>query len=283
MTLDHILQCQVCGDPMRENIVGCARCSTIHHKDCFEYNGKCSTFGCAETRFSPVSNLDTLFSRVATGSAGIPQVEIINSPSDHIQNSTASLSTPSLNRTPSLSRTPANQTPLSGYRALTPGANVWGLICLASLFGNLIYNYPLTNTVPHSSRSTPVTQEVRNSAEGKANKDVELQNLIIHARKHTLFLMVQHACQASTEQIIGLPYEPQEPLKDDYLERLNLETLRMGYTVDQVDHVLTCTSKNMDSLRNTKPLSYQQLIDQTLKYLKDHRAKNIPVKEGICN
>ena len=45
--------CQVCGGPIpADNRVYCRRCKTPHHKDCWEFNGLCSTFACGEKRFS---------------------------------------------------------------------------------------------------------------------------------------------------------------------------------------------------------------------------------------
>jgi hypothetical protein len=32
--------------------VNCRRCGTPHHKDCWEFNGQCSTYACGEKRFS---------------------------------------------------------------------------------------------------------------------------------------------------------------------------------------------------------------------------------------
>ncbi len=43
--------CQVCGTPLsRGAVVRCAKCSTPHHRDCWEFNGRCSTFACGETK-----------------------------------------------------------------------------------------------------------------------------------------------------------------------------------------------------------------------------------------
>lgn len=43
--------CQVCGAPLTDDrIVRCARCSTPHHEQCWDYTRKCSTFGCPGTR-----------------------------------------------------------------------------------------------------------------------------------------------------------------------------------------------------------------------------------------
>ncbi len=58
ITEDTVLQiseekplCQVCGEPIEDgvNIVHCSYCKTPHHQDCWEYNGRCSTYGCRST------------------------------------------------------------------------------------------------------------------------------------------------------------------------------------------------------------------------------------------
>ena len=39
--------CQVCGGTLSEGaVVECAKCATAHHKDCWIFNGRCTTFGC---------------------------------------------------------------------------------------------------------------------------------------------------------------------------------------------------------------------------------------------
>lgn len=38
--------CQVCGAPLEGEIVECSKCTTLHHRDCWEFNGRCSTFAC---------------------------------------------------------------------------------------------------------------------------------------------------------------------------------------------------------------------------------------------
>jgi hypothetical protein len=39
--------CKVCGEPIDESeIVICASCNTPHHRDCWEYVGACSIYGC---------------------------------------------------------------------------------------------------------------------------------------------------------------------------------------------------------------------------------------------
>ena len=43
--------CQVCGSKIpSDNRVYCKRCKTPHHKDCWEFNGQCSTYACGEKR-----------------------------------------------------------------------------------------------------------------------------------------------------------------------------------------------------------------------------------------
>ncbi len=41
--------CQVCGVALAQGaVVGCRRCATPHHRDCWDFNGRCSTFACGE-------------------------------------------------------------------------------------------------------------------------------------------------------------------------------------------------------------------------------------------
>jgi len=40
--------CQICGADLEGDLVACARCATRHHRDCWEYTGICSTYGCGE-------------------------------------------------------------------------------------------------------------------------------------------------------------------------------------------------------------------------------------------
>jgi hypothetical protein len=43
--------CQVCGAKIPPDVrVYCRRCRTPHHKDCWEFNGQCSTYACGEKR-----------------------------------------------------------------------------------------------------------------------------------------------------------------------------------------------------------------------------------------
>jgi hypothetical protein len=43
--------CQICGEAIGENPVFCTNCHTPHHRDCWEYYGACSTYGCGQTRY----------------------------------------------------------------------------------------------------------------------------------------------------------------------------------------------------------------------------------------
>jgi hypothetical protein len=45
------VKCRVCGEEIQDNLVYCRRCKTPHHRECWQYNGACSVFGCGETRF----------------------------------------------------------------------------------------------------------------------------------------------------------------------------------------------------------------------------------------
>lgn len=44
-------KCPVCCDDIAEDLVFCGRCKTPHHRECWIYSGKCSTYGCGETQF----------------------------------------------------------------------------------------------------------------------------------------------------------------------------------------------------------------------------------------
>ncbi len=43
--------CQICGESITIDMVFCARCMTPHHRDCWQYYGTCSTYGCDERGF----------------------------------------------------------------------------------------------------------------------------------------------------------------------------------------------------------------------------------------
>lgn len=42
--------CMVCGVAIRDSFVSCKSCGTRHHRDCWDYVGKCSTYGCRSRR-----------------------------------------------------------------------------------------------------------------------------------------------------------------------------------------------------------------------------------------
>jgi len=43
--------CQVCGDGVAVDAVFCRSCKTPHHQDCWEYYGRCSTYGCGQEKY----------------------------------------------------------------------------------------------------------------------------------------------------------------------------------------------------------------------------------------
>lgn len=44
-------RCLVCGEGLMIDLVYCRRCKTPHHRECWDYSGGCSTYGCRETQF----------------------------------------------------------------------------------------------------------------------------------------------------------------------------------------------------------------------------------------
>jgi hypothetical protein len=42
--------CQVCGTSMKSRTVRCEACQTPHHRDCWKYLGRCSTYACKGKR-----------------------------------------------------------------------------------------------------------------------------------------------------------------------------------------------------------------------------------------
>lgn len=52
VALDAEGSCLICGCPLKgAPVVRCTKCATPHHRDCWEFNGRCSTFACGGTRF----------------------------------------------------------------------------------------------------------------------------------------------------------------------------------------------------------------------------------------
>lgn len=68
--------CQVCGEPgaARKALLLCSRCKTPTHADCWEYAGRCPTYGCSGiTPLSPSTSeaLEALSGGPATGTDGV--------------------------------------------------------------------------------------------------------------------------------------------------------------------------------------------------------------------
>jgi hypothetical protein len=42
--------CPVCGTAMQQDVLRCESCRTPHHRECWEYMGRCSTYACKGTR-----------------------------------------------------------------------------------------------------------------------------------------------------------------------------------------------------------------------------------------
>lgn len=49
-----VVACPVCGEEITGRHVACSLCATPHHRDCWDYNGRCSTYGCETERFNEV-------------------------------------------------------------------------------------------------------------------------------------------------------------------------------------------------------------------------------------
>ncbi len=49
-SLDEAI-CRICGEPVTKNAAVCRRCKTPHHRECWQYYGACSTYGCGETKY----------------------------------------------------------------------------------------------------------------------------------------------------------------------------------------------------------------------------------------
>ncbi len=50
-TLEESIICRICGDALGDQeSLACRSCGTPHHKDCWEFAGSCSVYGCGSTR-----------------------------------------------------------------------------------------------------------------------------------------------------------------------------------------------------------------------------------------
>jgi hypothetical protein len=43
-------ECQVCNGPLAGDLVACARCRTLHHRGCWDYVRRCSTYACGSVQ-----------------------------------------------------------------------------------------------------------------------------------------------------------------------------------------------------------------------------------------
>jgi hypothetical protein len=44
-------ECPVCGSAMEEGVIRCEACRTPHHRECWQYMGRCTTYACRGRRF----------------------------------------------------------------------------------------------------------------------------------------------------------------------------------------------------------------------------------------
>ncbi len=55
------IKCEICGVPIKdgtvEDLVICLKCHTIHHRDCWNYNGGCPIYGCDSNNFRTLDAL----------------------------------------------------------------------------------------------------------------------------------------------------------------------------------------------------------------------------------
>ena len=66
--------CPFCHDDLSEgDRVGCEACDTVHHADCFEEIGRCTTLGCAGLRAFPISDDPQARSTVRIDGTGCPE------------------------------------------------------------------------------------------------------------------------------------------------------------------------------------------------------------------
>lgn len=45
------VNCQICGEEILTEMVFCRQCQTPHHRECWEYFGRCAVFGCQESEY----------------------------------------------------------------------------------------------------------------------------------------------------------------------------------------------------------------------------------------
>ncbi|MBI4859227.1 MAG: hypothetical protein HY815_02995 [Candidatus Riflebacteria bacterium] len=69
--------CRVCGSPLSAPMVLCPTCETPHHRDCWDYNKGCSTYGCSAVAPRPV-DLTPIVSAPQPGETESPIHEILS-------------------------------------------------------------------------------------------------------------------------------------------------------------------------------------------------------------
>lgn len=57
---DRPAVCKICGDEIQRDVVYCAECHTPHHLECWQYNGKCSTYACGTSRYVTTRKMSRL-------------------------------------------------------------------------------------------------------------------------------------------------------------------------------------------------------------------------------
>ena len=69
------ITCPVCGDVDDDTSMSCFLCNTLHHNDCWQFNGGCATFGCKEESIR--QNRCTLCGTQETRALDVAQTPII--------------------------------------------------------------------------------------------------------------------------------------------------------------------------------------------------------------
>lgn len=54
-------QCLVCGHALKRPIRKCPSCDTLHHFECWDYNGGCAVFACGGLKAAPAPSMDPPF------------------------------------------------------------------------------------------------------------------------------------------------------------------------------------------------------------------------------
>lgn len=49
--LEELPICKICGEPIEEEQAVCRKCNAPHHRDCWQYAGRCSIYGCGSRQY----------------------------------------------------------------------------------------------------------------------------------------------------------------------------------------------------------------------------------------